>query len=99
MTRTIRLRPAAEADLSGIWDYTVQTWSEAQAATYLTGLGQTFERLAEFPEMARARTEFTPPVRIFPYQSHLIIYTAEACVLDVIRVPHSRANWMELLTE
>jgi len=62
-------------------------------------LGQAFDRLAQFPEMARLRMEFTPPVRIQPYQSHLIVYLAEGDLIDVIRVLHSRANWTTLLAE
>lgn len=99
MTHRVTLRPAAEADLSEIWDYTVEAWSEDQAEIYLTGLGQAFDRLAQFPEMARLRTEFTPPVRILPYQSHLIVYLAEGDLIDVIRVLHSRANWTTLMAE
>ena len=99
MTYSVTLRPAAEADLAEIWNYTVEAWSEDQAEVYLTGLGQTFDRLAQFPEMARLRVEFTPPVRILPYQSHLIVYLAEGDLIDVIRVLHSRANWTTLLSE
>lgn len=99
MTHGVTLRPAAEADLAEIWDYTVEAWSEEQAEVYLIGLGQAFDRLAQFPEMARLRMEFTPPVRIQPYQSHLIVYLAEGHQLDVIRVLHSRANWTALLAE
>ena len=99
MTYGITLRPAAEADLAEIWDYTVGAWSEDQAEVYLTGLGQAFDRLAQFPEMARLRMEFTPPVRILPYQSHLVVYLAEDELIDVIRVLHSRANWTTLLAE
>ncbi|TDT72677.1 toxin ParE1/3/4 [Litoreibacter halocynthiae] len=99
MTYGVVLRPSAEADLGDIWDYTVGAWSEKQAEVYLTGLGQIFDRLAQFPEMARLRMEFTPPVRILPYQSHLIVYLAEGDLIDVIRVLHSRANWTTLLAE
>ena len=99
MTYGVTLRPAAEADLAEIWDYTVEAWSEDQAAVYLTGLGQAFDRLAQFPEMARLRMEFKPPVRILPYQSHLIVYLAEGNQIDVVRVLHSRANWTTLLAE
>jgi toxin ParE1/3/4 len=85
--------------LAEIWAYTVEAWSEDQAEAYLTGLGQAFDRLAQFPEMARLRIEFTPPVRILPYQSHLIVYLAEGDLIDVIRVLHSRANWTALLAD
>ncbi len=99
MTLSVRLRPAAEQDLSDIWKYTAETWSEDQAAVYLSGIGQACSRLAEFPEMARLRMEFSPPVRIFPYQQHVIVYVETSEVLDVLRVLHGRGNWVGLLAE
>jgi toxin ParE1/3/4 len=99
VTLTVALRPTARTDLSDIWDYTLTAWSQDQAVTYLDGLGQVFEKLATFPDMARLRDEFTPPVRIFPYQQHMIIYTAHDTTLDVIRVLHRKANWAALLSD
>ena len=49
--------------------------------------------------MARLRMEFSPPVRIFPYQQHVIVYVETSEVLDVLRVLHGRANWVGLLAE
>ncbi|MEQ8897959.1 MAG: type II toxin-antitoxin system RelE/ParE family toxin [Roseovarius sp.] len=99
MSRQVLLRPRAEADLADIWDYTVGAWSEAQAVSYLTGLDATLGLLAEFPETARLREEFVPPVRIHPYRAHLIVFLADDSVLDVVRVMHARPNWQAFLTE
>ncbi|MGJ8610038.1 MAG: type II toxin-antitoxin system RelE/ParE family toxin [Octadecabacter sp.] len=99
MTHGVTLRPAAEADLAVIWDYTVEAWSQDQAEVYLTGLGQAFDRFAQFPDMVRLRMEFEPPVHIIPYERHLIVYLAEGDLIEVIRVLHSRANWTTLLAE
>ncbi len=99
MIRQVKLRPRAEADLDGIWDYTVDTWSETQAVDYLSGMDAALKLLAEFPEMARLRQEFAPPVRIHPYRKHLIIYIADDSFIDVVRVVHAQANWSALLTE
>jgi len=95
----VALRPQAEADLSAIWDYTVETWSEQQAVTYLSGINAVFQKLSEFPEMARLRSEFSLPIRIMPYQRHQIIYCVEDDHIDVLRVVHSRANWAAFLLE
>ena len=99
MIRQVKLRPRAEADLDDIWDYTVDTWSEVQAVDYLSGMEAALKLLAEFPEMARLRQEFTPPVRIHSYRKHLIIYIADECFIDVVRVVHAQANWSVFLTE
>ncbi len=99
MIRQVKLRPRAEADLDGIWDYTVDTWSETQAVDYLSGMDAALKLLAEFPEMARLRQEFTPPVRIHPYRKHLIIYIADESFIDVVRIVHAQANWSAFLAE
>ncbi|MEO1138387.1 MAG: type II toxin-antitoxin system RelE/ParE family toxin [Pseudomonadota bacterium] len=99
MIRAITLRQRAIADIDDIWDYTVTTHGAAQAVNYLSGLEAAFGLLAEFPEIARARTEFTPPVRIHPHQQHLILYQNDEVKIDIIRVVHRRANWSEFLSE
>ena len=89
----------AKADLRAIWDYTVVQWSAAKAEEYLSGMGHLFDLLAQNPEIAREHSEFRPPVRLFPYQSHLVIFTNTAETLEVIRVVHSRPNCIGLLAD
>lgn len=48
MIRQVKLRPRAEADLDDIWDYTVETWSEAQAVDDLSGMDAALMLTAEF---------------------------------------------------
>lgn len=97
--RRVQLRPRAEDDLRDIWTYTVQAWSETQAANYLSGLDAALRLLAEFPEMARLRMEFTPPIRLHPYREHLVVFVATQDTLDVLRVIHRKAHWAGLLAE
>lgn len=94
-----RLSPAAQIDLSDIWDYTVAMWSADQADAYLRGLGEKLQVLCSHPEIARERTEIDPPVRLQPYRSHLIIYRIEDDHLAIIRVVHNRQHWQALLNE
>ena len=89
-----RLTPAARADLEAIWRYTAERWSVAQAEAYLTGLKAMLDGLIVNPRIARERTELTPPVRIHPYGSHIIIYTIATDHLAVIRVRHAREDWL-----
>jgi toxin ParE1/3/4 len=58
-----------------------------------------FDLLAEFPEMARERGEFRPPVRIHPSGSHLVIYRTEGQVIEIIRVLHAHQNLTAYLQE
>lgn len=99
MTRALALRPRAQQDLNDIWTYTAEQWSTAQAATYLTGLDAALQLLCDYPEMARLRAELSPPVRLYRYRAHLIVYLSDDATLDVLRVVHSRANWAAFLAE
>ena len=93
----IRLTSAAENDLSDIWRFTARTWSIEQADAYLRGLDAQFDALSRHPEMAREFSEIDPPVRLFPFRSHVIIYRVEEAVLVVLRVLHNRRHWRTLL--
>jgi toxin ParE1/3/4 len=86
------IRPAAEKDLSDIWHYGADNWGIEQADRYTDGLFALFDLLADFPEMARERSEFTPLVRIHPSGAHLVIYRVEGQELEIIRILHAHQN-------
>lgn len=94
-----KLRPAAEADLADIWRHGAATWGDEQAERYADGLFAVFDLLAEFPEIARERDEFLPPVRIHPSGAHLVIYRQEGQGVEIIRVLHSHQNLSAYLQE
>jgi hypothetical protein len=60
----------------------------------ITFIYRVFEMLGENPKFARTRAEISPPVRIHPSGSHLIVFIErdEGGVL-IIRVRHYRENW------
>lgn len=92
---TWRLSREAEEDLIGIWLEGFETFGPAQADKYQDGLGAAFALLAEFPELARERTELTPPLRVHPFGSHLILYLIRpAGSVFVVRVRHKREDWI-----
>jgi toxin ParE1/3/4 len=97
VNRKVVLRPRARADLRDIWLYTVERWSKRQAESYVRGLYAMFGFLADQPEVARERLDVSPPVRLHPYKSHLVIFRASDLTLDVLRVVHGRSNWWEIL--
>jgi toxin ParE1/3/4 len=86
------IRPAAEKDLSDIWRYGADNWGIEQADHYTDGLFALFDLLADFPEMAREHSEFTPPVRIHPSGAHLVIYCVEGQGVAIIRILHAHRN-------
>ena len=44
-----KLSKRAEKDLAGIWRYTLDTWSQAQANKYLGGLLNACEEISKAP--------------------------------------------------
>lgn len=98
-TPTYRLTPKAVTDLEHIWLYTLETWSLAQADAYIDALTAAFQRLAAMPTIARERREFTPPVRIHPVQSHLVIYHTTDDGIVVLRVLGGQQDWQDLMRE
>ncbi|SHM89717.1 type II toxin-antitoxin system RelE/ParE family toxin [Roseibium suaedae] len=93
-----RLTPKALGDLEEIWRYSAETWSSDQADIYIDELSHLFETIAVSPDMARERTEFTPPVRIHPHRSHLIVYTMERDEVIILRLLGGAQNWQAILS-
>lgn len=91
--------PAARGDLAAIWRYGMETWGAAQADAYTDGLFALFDLLADHPEMARERREFTPPVRIHPTGAHLVIYHLQQHRPEIIRILHARQDLAAYLAE
>ena len=89
-----RLSVKAEEDIVRAYREGGRLFGAAQAEEYYAGLERVFQFLADTPEAARERTEITPPVRIHPYKSHLIVYVIDAGndVL-ILRFRHGREDW------
>ena len=93
------LSQRAATDLLAIAQYTIDEHGSEQAGRYRDGLLATLERLADYPRLARERSEIDPPVRVHPHGSHLIIYLIEADdTLRILRFAHAREDWDENLS-
>ncbi|MCT4555731.1 MAG: type II toxin-antitoxin system RelE/ParE family toxin [Pelagimonas sp.] len=90
---TFRLSAKAEADLIDIYVTSVQKFGVAQAERYQDKIEHTLMLIGTTPELARLRREITPPVRIHPIGSHLIVYTTDDGGTRILRVRHQRENW------
>ena len=89
-----RLTRKAAADIRHIYLESARRFGPAQAERYHVRLRHTFDLLAENPGLARERTELSPPVRVHPCGSHVVIYVVEddGTVL-IVRVRHGREDW------
>lgn len=92
-----RLTRKAAADIRHIFTEGLALFGVAQAERYHARLQQTFELLADNPGLARRRPELTPPARVHPLGSHVIlsIEDAESGIL-IVRVRHSREDWVPM---
>lgn len=93
---TFRLTAKAEDDIIGIAEAGLRLFGETQAWSYHLQLFDMFELIAANPQMARERHEITPPVRVHPFKSHLIIYVVtEGSDVLIVRIRHGHEDWME----
>jgi toxin ParE1/3/4 len=92
---TYRLTRKAGTDLRHIFIEGMTRFGLAQAERYHARLRRTFELLADNPEMAPERPELSPPARVHPCGSHVIIYiVGQNGDVLVVRVRHGREDWL-----
>lgn len=87
-----RLSKSAENDLSGIWDYTVRTWGETQAESYLNQLESRFLDLAADPSQGRPRPDVDGEYLCYHEGRHLIFYLPQEGGIAIARVLHERMD-------
>ncbi len=79
-----------------IYRYGTLNYGQEQAELYVHGIKDKCQLVADTPELCRERKEFKPPVRIYNYKSHLIIYLLKEEFILVVRILHAR---MDLVSE
>ena len=89
-----KLSLRARDDIAAIATYTVDACGAEQAIIYRDGLIDAFNFLAQFPKAARKRREINPPVRAYPYRSHIIVYMVDKDDILILGVRHGREDWM-----
>lgn len=87
-----RLTPAAQRDLSEIWDFTQERWDMHQAEEYTVEIRDALERIAAHPERGRRAEQVTTGYRRYSVGSHLIFYVERSGWIDVIRILHQRMD-------
>jgi len=88
------LSKKAEDDLVEIYINGVTRFGVERADHYHESFELMFGLLAANPRMARARLEISPPVRIHPFHSHLIVYTMDNNDdIFIVRIRHGHEDW------
>ncbi|MEX6508282.1 type II toxin-antitoxin system RelE/ParE family toxin [Jiella sp. M17.18] len=91
---SFRLSRRAGIDLRRIYFASARLFGPAQADRYSRRLRRAIELIARNPQLAHERQDLSPPVRVHPCGSHIIIYIIEndADVL-ILRIRHAREDW------
>ncbi len=91
----VRYAAAAEADLKSIYLSGSEMFGRRQAEAYAAGLRGAVEVIAQFPLASRLRETIQPPVRVRPFQSHVIIYTLDEAGVLILRFRHAHEDWQD----
>src|SRR4051794_7041800 len=87
------LSPAAQADLSEIWDYTARNWGTPQADRYILAIRDCCGALADGSRQGRAIDDIRPGYRKLAVRSHFLFYRInDTGLIDVIRILHQRMD-------
>lgn len=84
----------AVEDLTNIWNYTVETWSEAQADKYYTMLVDTCRKIADNPRpLGREYSEIMPGLFGFRTGKHIVFYRSLTDdTVEIVRILHERMD-------
>ena len=84
-----RFTNKAVEDLSNIWNYTVETWSERQADLYYEMLIGLCLEIADNPDMGKNYDEIADNLHGFIASKHIIFYRViSADEIEIIRILH-----------
>lgn len=90
----------AVADLSEIWDYTYEVWSENQADKYYELLIDACELVASHPEKGKIYREIGHNILGFAVGKHILFYQPiEAGGITVVRILHETMDLKRRIQE
>ena len=89
-----KLSRKADEDMVNVYIEGIGNFGVQQAEKYYAELEEKFQLLASNPTLARERLEITPPVRIHPHKSHIIVYVIDENEdIFILRVRHGHEDW------
>lgn len=99
MAKYILTNKAVE-DISKIWDYTYEVWSENQADNYYELLIETCQEIAKKPSVGKNYEDISIEIFGFPVGKHIIFYrNLEIKDIEVVRILHERMDLKNRLNE
>ena len=88
-----KLTRKAVEDLSNIWNYTIDTWSEKQADTYYQMLLDSFSEIAENPGIGKNFNGIANQLFGVKAGRHIVFYRKlEMEAVEITRILHERMD-------
>lgn len=90
---SVKFTKKAVSDLSDIWNYTKEAWSEKQADKYYQPLIESCTNIAHKPLSGKDYAEIFPKIRGKKALKHIIFYrTLESKSIEITRILHERMD-------
>jgi toxin ParE1/3/4 len=95
-----RLTNKAVEDLSPIWDYTFEVWSERQADKYYESLISNCQEITDNPLLGKNYNGITQNLLGMKTNRHIIFYrTLNENYVEITRILHERMDLKTRITE
>ncbi len=95
-----KLTNKAVDDLSKIWDYTFEVWSERQADNYYHALISNYQEIADNPDPGKNNEVITQNLLGMKANRHIIFYrTINEDYVEITRISHERMDLKKRITE
>lgn len=87
------LREKAIDDLTDIWEYSVETWSENQADRYYETIKLACKDISQNPALGKEYPEISRNLSGYKINKHIIFYhSVSSDEVEVIRILHERMD-------
>lgn len=95
-----KLTNKAVEDLSNIWEFTFELWSEKQADKYYNSLISSCQEIANNPELGKEYQGITNSLLGMKVNRHIIFYrTLHTDYAEITRILHERMDLKERISE
>jgi toxin ParE1/3/4 len=90
----------AVEDLSKIWEYTYEVWSESQADKYYELLTSSFQEIVQNPGLGKNYHEIDSSILGLHVGKHIVFYRiAKSNDIEILRILHQRMDLKNRIDE
>lgn len=99
MAKYVLTNKAVE-DLTRIWEYTYEVWSENQADKYYELIIAAFEEIAESPDLGKSYEKISKKILGFKVGKHIVFYRLQKPKeVEIVRILHARMDLKNRMKE